>query len=80
VALRTIESLGELAGKRVILRCDLNVPLKDGVVTDDGRIRASLPTINALIHRGAKVIVISHLAAPMARPTRSTASRRSPSD
>jgi len=68
VALRTIESLGELAGKRVILRCDLNVPLKDGVVTDDGRIRASLPTINALIHRGAKVIVISHLGRPDGAP------------
>ena len=68
MALRTIESLGELAGKRVILRCDLNVPLKDGVVTDDGRIRASLPTINALIHRGAKVIVISHLGRPEGAP------------
>jgi len=68
VALRTIESLGELAGKRVILRCDLNVPLKDGQVTDDGRIRASLPTINALVHRGAKVIVISHLGRPDGAP------------
>ncbi|MGY6498670.1 MAG: phosphoglycerate kinase [Microcella sp.] len=68
MALRTIESLGELAGKRVILRCDLNVPLKDGQVTDDGRIRASLPTINALVHRGAKVIVISHLGRPDGAP------------
>lgn len=64
MALRTIDSLGDLAGKRVILRCDLNVPLKDGQVTDDGRIRASLPTINALVHRGAKVVVISHLGRP----------------
>lgn len=68
MSLRTIESLGDLAGKRVILRCDLNVPLKDGVVTDDGRIRASLPTINALVHRGAKVIVISHLGRPEGAP------------
>jgi phosphoglycerate kinase len=68
VALRTIESLGDLAGKRVILRCDLNVPLADGQVTDDGRIRASLPTINALVHRGAKVIVISHLGRPDGSP------------
>nr|WP_220476176.1 phosphoglycerate kinase [Microcella alkalica] len=66
--MRTIESLGELAGKRVIVRCDLNVPLKDGVVTDDGRIRASLPTINALVHRGAKVIVVSHLGRPDGAP------------
>lgn len=68
MALRTIESLGDLAGKRVILRCDLNVPLADGQVTDDGRIRASLPTINALVHRGAKVIVISHLGRPDGSP------------
>ena len=52
--LRTLDSLGSLAGKRVIVRCDLNVPLKDGVITDDGRVRASLPTLNALIHQGAR--------------------------
>jgi phosphoglycerate kinase len=68
MALRTIESLGELAGKRVILRCDLNVPLSNGEVTDDGRIRASLPTINALVHRGARVIVVSHLGRPDGAP------------
>lgn len=68
MALRTIESLGELAGRRVILRCDLNVPLSDGQVTDDGRIRASLPTINALVHRGARVVVISHLGRPDGEP------------
>lgn len=64
MALRTIDSLGPLAGKRVILRCDLNVPLKDGEITDDGRIRASLPTINALVSAGARVVVISHLGRP----------------
>lgn len=64
MALRTLESLGELAGKRVIVRCDLNVPLKDGQITDDGRIRASLPTLNALIHAGARLVVISHLGRP----------------
>ncbi len=68
MALRTIESLGDLAGKRVIVRCDLNVPLSEGTVTDDGRIRASLPTLNALLHRGAKVIVISHLGRPEGAP------------
>ena len=62
--LRTIDSLGSLTGKRVILRCDLNVPITDGQITDDGRIRASLPTINALIHTGARVVIVSHLGRP----------------
>ena len=73
MTLRTIDSLGSLSGKRVIVRCDLNVPLQDGVITDDGRIRASLPTLNRLIHAGASVVV--HLpprAARTAAPTRST--------
>ncbi|WP_165064628.1 phosphoglycerate kinase [Marisediminicola senii] len=64
MSLRTIESLGSLAGKTVILRCDLNVPLKDGEITDDGRIRASLPTLGALTGAGARVVVISHLGRP----------------
>lgn len=68
MALRTIDSLGDLSGRRVIVRCDLNVPLTDGDVTDDGRVRASLPTLNALLHRGAKVIVISHLGRPEGTP------------
>ncbi|TXN32028.1 phosphoglycerate kinase [Lacisediminihabitans profunda] len=66
--LRTIESLGSLAGKKVIVRCDLNVPLGDGQITDDGRIRASLPTINALLNAGARVVVISHLGRPDGAP------------
>ena len=68
MALRTIDSLGDLAGKRVILRCDLNVPLTAGEITDDGRIRASLPTISALTDAGAAVIVISHLGRPDGAP------------
>jgi phosphoglycerate kinase len=64
VTLRTIESLGSLRGKRVIVRCDLNVPLKDGQITDDGRVRASLPTIQALVSQGARVVVVSHLGRP----------------
>ncbi|MFG6277755.1 phosphoglycerate kinase [Microbacterium sp. 5K110] len=66
--LRTLESLGSLAGTRVIVRCDLNVPLKDGVITDDGRVRASLPTLNALINAGARVVVCSHLGRPDGSP------------
>ena len=68
MALRTLESLGSLAGTRVIVRCDLNVPLKDGVITDDGRVRASLPTLNALINAGARVAVCSHLGRPDGSP------------
>jgi phosphoglycerate kinase len=68
MALRTLESLGSLAGTRVIVRCDLNVPLKDGVITDDGRVRASLPTLNALINAGARVVVCSHLGRPEGSP------------
>lgn len=66
--LRTIESLGSLGGKRIIVRCDLNVPLEGGAITDDGRIRASLATLNELLHAGAKVIVIAHLGRPDGAP------------
>ncbi len=68
MSLRTIDALGELAGKRVIVRCDLNVPLRDGNITDDGRVRASLPTLRALLDKGARVIVISHLGRPDGAP------------
>lgn len=54
----------EIAGKRVFLRCDLNVPLKDGVITDDGRIRASLPTIKFLLAGGASIVIGAHLGRP----------------
>lgn len=62
--MRTIESLGDLRGKRVLVRSDFNVPLKDGVITDDGRIRAALPTLEKLVHAGAKVVVMAHLGRP----------------
>jgi phosphoglycerate kinase len=68
VTLRTLDSLGSLAGKRVVVRCDLNVPLKDGVITDDGRVRASLPTLNLLINQGARVVIVSHLGRPDGSP------------
>ena len=54
----------DVAGKRVFLRCDLNVPLKDGVITDDGRIRASLPTIRLLLEKGASLVIAAHLGRP----------------
>jgi len=68
VTLRTLDSLGDLRSKRVLLRCDLNVPLDGSVITDDGRIRASLPTITRLREAGARVIVISHLGRPEGTP------------
>jgi len=54
----------DVAGKRVFLRCDLNVPLKEGVIKDDGRIRASLPTIQLLLDKGASLVIAAHLGRP----------------
>ena len=54
----------DVAGKRVFLRCDLNVPLKDGVIKDDGRIKASLPTIQLLLEKGASLVIAAHLGRP----------------
>jgi len=54
----------DVAGKRVFLRCDLNVPLKDGAITDDGRIKASLPTIKLLLAAGASLVIAAHLGRP----------------
>lgn len=68
MALRTLTSLGDLAGARVVVRCDLNVPLTGGVISDDGRIRASIPTLRHLLAANAKVIVLSHLGRPDGAP------------
>jgi phosphoglycerate kinase len=61
--IKTLDSV-DVRGKRVLLRCDLNVPLKDGVITDDGRIKASLPTIKYLLAQGASVVITAHLGRP----------------
>ncbi len=66
--MRTLESLGSLRSKVVVVRCDLNVPLDNGVITDDGRIRASLATIRELREAGARLVLVSHLGRPAGAP------------
>src|SRR3954453_19758131 len=63
-----VRSPGDVAGKRVLVRSDLNVPLDDGRITDDGRIRASVPQIRSLLDAGAKGVVCAHLGRPKGVP------------
>ena len=62
--LRTIDDLGDLTGRRVLVRCDFNVPLDDGKITDDLRIQATVPTIDRLLGLGANLVLCSHLGRP----------------
>src|SRR5262249_61763655 len=68
MAKQTIEDLGEVEGARIFVRVDYNVPLKDGRITDDTRIRASLPTLDFLRGRGARLLLASHLGRPKKGP------------
>jgi phosphoglycerate kinase len=66
--MKTVADLGDLHGKKVLLRADFNVPLDGKTITDDGRIRASLPTIQQLRGAGAAVLVVAHLGRPKGAP------------
>lgn len=65
---KTVEDLGDLKGKKVLVRCDFNVPLKDGVIQNYNRIDGAIPTIRTLLDKGAKVILCSHLGKPKGEP------------
>ncbi|MCC2593351.1 phosphoglycerate kinase [Tessaracoccus sp. OS52] len=62
--MQSIDDLGDLSGKRVLIRCDFNVPLDGDTITDDGRIRAALPTLSKLREQGARIIIMAHLGRP----------------
>ena len=60
----SVRDLGDIEGKRVLVRCDFNVPMKDGVITDENRIQGALPTIKYLMEKGAKITLCSHMGKP----------------
>jgi len=73
---KTIEDI-EVSGKKVLVRCDFNVPLKDGVITDENRLVGALPTIKYLVEKGAKVILCSHLGKDASKSLAPVATRLS---
>ena len=77
MTMKTIDDVA-VEGRRVLVRADLNVPMDGDRIADDGRIRASLPTLTALISRGARVIVCAHLGRPAAGRTLGIRWHRSP--
>ena len=66
--MKTLADLGDLKGRKVLVRCDLNVPLDGTTITDDGRIKASLPTLTKLRDAGARIVVLAHLGRPKGEP------------
>jgi phosphoglycerate kinase len=69
MSFKTLDDIGDLAGKTVLVREDLNVPMADGVVTDDTRLRATIATLNELSDKGAKVLVLAHFGRPKGQPS-----------
>ena len=65
---RTVDDLKDIKGKKVLVRCDFNVPIKDGVIQNYNRIDGALPTIKKLIGEGAKVVLCSHMGKPKGEP------------
>lgn len=69
MSFKTLDDIGDLTGKTVLVREDLNVPMADGVVTDDTRLRATIATLNELSDKGAKVLVLAHFGRPKGQPS-----------
>ena len=67
---RTVDDLKDIKGKKVLVRCDFNVPLKDGVIQNYNRIDGALPTIKKLLSEGAKVVLCSHMGKPKGEPVK----------
>ena len=69
MSFKTLDDIGDVTGKTVLVREDLNVPMADGVVTDDTRLRATVSTLNELSDKGARVLVLAHFGRPKGQPT-----------